>query len=52
MVPMQCKLFHSVEKERKLSSFFYERSITLIYKPDKDNTKEENYGAMSIANEY
>ena len=38
-------------KERTLPSSFYEAAITLIPKPDKDNTKEkENYRPISLMN--
>ena len=35
-----------------LSHSFYEASITLIPKPDKDTTKEENYRLISLVNRY
>ena len=33
-----------------LPNTFYKSSITLIPKPDKDNTKKENYRAISLMN--
>ena len=36
--------------EWKLSNSFYEASITLIPKPDKDPTKKENYRPVSLMN--
>ena len=36
--------------ERTLSNPFYEATITLILKPDKDNTKKENYRLISLIN--
>ena len=36
------KLFQKMEMERKLPNSFYEASIILIPKPDKDPTKKEN----------
>jgi hypothetical protein len=37
------KRFHETEREGTLSNSFYEAIITLIPKPDKDTSKEENY---------
>ena len=36
--------------EGKLPKSFYEASIALIPKPDKDPTKEENYRPISVMN--
>ena len=42
LVPMLLKLFQKISEERTLPNSFYEATITLIPKPDKDNTKKEN----------
>ena len=44
------KLFQKIEMEGKLPKSFYEASITLIPKPDKDPTKNENYRPISLMN--
>jgi hypothetical protein len=41
--PTLLKLFHKTERERTLSNSFYETSLTLIPKPDKDTSMKENY---------
>lgn len=40
-------LFKNIEEEETLPNIFYETSITLILKPDKDSTRKENYRHMS-----
>ena len=40
---MLLKLFQKIAEEGKLSNSFFEATVTLIPKPDKDATKKENY---------
>ena len=37
------KLLHKIAEDGKLPNSFYEATITLIPKPDKDPAKKENY---------
>ena len=41
--PILLKLFQKIAEEVTLPNSFYKDAITLILKPDKDNTKKENY---------
>ena len=43
LMPIFLKLFEKTAGEGTLSNSFYEATITLIPKPDNDNTKKENY---------
>ena len=49
-MPILLKLFQKIAEEETLPNSFYEATITLILKPDKDNTKKENYRPISLVN--
>ena len=44
------KFFQKVAEEGTLPNSFYEATITLILKSDKDNTQKENYRPLSMMN--
>ena len=44
------KLFQTIAEEGTLPNSFYEATITLLPKRDKDNTKKENHRPISLTN--
>ena len=51
LTPILFKLFQKIAEEGKFPNSFYEATITLIPKPEKDATKkEENHRPISVNN--
>jgi abortive infection bacteriophage resistance protein len=47
-MPRLLKLSHEIKREGTLPNSFYEASITLLPKLDKDTSKKENYRPISL----
>ena len=50
LMSMLLKLFQKIAEAETLPNSFYEATITLIPKSDKDATKKENYRPLSLMN--
>ena len=50
IMPILLKLFQKITEKGTLLNSFYKDTITLIPKPDKDNTQKENYSPISLMN--
>ena len=50
LMPILLKFFQNLAEEGTFPSSFYEATITLIPKPDRDTTKKENYRPISLMN--
>ena len=49
-MPILIKLLEKIAEEGTFPKSFYKATNTLIPKPDKDNTKKENYRPISLIN--
>ena len=50
LIPFLFKLFQKIKEKGRLPISFYETSIILILKPDKDSTEKEKYKSISLMN--
>ena len=50
LTPILLKFFQKIAEEGKLLNSYYEATIIVIPKPDKNATKEENYRPRSLMN--
>ena len=48
LMPILLKIFRKIEDEGTLWNSFYEVTITLVSKPDKDIAEKENYALTSL----
>ena len=50
LTPIILKFFQKISEEGELPNSFYKATITLIPKPDKDTTNNENHRPISMMN--
>ena len=50
LTPILHRLFKKIQTDGRLPNSFYEVSIILIPKPDKDTMKKENFRPISLMN--
>ena len=50
LTPILHRLFEKIQTDGRLPNSFYEVSIILIPKPDKDTMKKENFRPISLMN--
>ena len=50
LTPILHRLFQKIQEGGRLPNSFYEASIILIPKPNKDTTKKENYRSVLLMN--
>ena len=50
IMPILLKLFQKISEEGTVPNSFYEATIALIQKLEKDNIKKENYRPISLMN--
>ena len=50
LTPILHRLFEKIQNDGRLPNSFYEGSIILTPKPDKDTTKKENFRAILLMN--
>ena len=48
LITIVLKVFHEIEREGTLPNLFYEASITLIPKSDKDTSRKENFRPIHL----